>query len=83
MRRVFVIFFLGFLGGVLGCRFNYAIAHKQVEMVIPLGFAIPAMQAITSAMFIQAASREQRVVIAVTTSVATAIAGAVTTLFLV
>lgn len=81
-RRLFLVFFVALVSNIIGCRFGYAIAHRQVGIVLLLGVVLPLMQAVNSALFIEASTKVQRLQIAVTASFATATAGAVVTLFL-
>ena len=83
LRHLILVFAAALLSNVIGCRFGYAIAHRQVAIVLMLGVLLPMTQAINSAFFIAAKSRKERVVIAFTHGVATATAGAMVTLFLV
>jgi hypothetical protein len=81
-RRLLVVFLVSLVSNIIGCRFGYAIAHRQVAVVLMLGVLLPMMQAVNSALFIEARSRRERVWMAITASFATATAGACVTLFL-
>jgi hypothetical protein len=80
--RLLLVFFVSLISNVIGCRFGYAIAHRQVGIVLMLGVMLPMMQAINSALFIEAQNRRERVWMAIAASCATATAGACVTLFL-
>lgn len=80
--RYLLVFVAALLSNILGCRFGYAIAHRQMIVAMGLGLLLPMMQALNSALFIAAESRRQRVQIALTNGLATACAGAFVTLFL-
>jgi hypothetical protein len=80
--RFVICFVAAYLSNVLGCRFGYAVAHRQVELVLVLGLLVPLGQAVTSVMFIGAKSRKERVGIAVSAGIAMALAGTTVTLFL-
>lgn len=82
IHRLLLVFTVALVSNVIGCRFGYAIAHKQVSLVLMLGFFLPLMQAFNSALFIEAKTRTQRVHMALVVGFATATAGAVVTLFL-
>jgi hypothetical protein len=82
IQRLTLVFFVAFVSNVIGCRFGYAVAHQQVWLVLMLGFFLPLMQAFNSALFIEAKTRVQRVHMALVVGFATAMAGAVVTLFL-
>ena len=77
-----VVFIAALLSNIIGCRFGYAIAHRQLEVAMALGMLLPMMQAVNSALFIAAENRKQRVQIAATNGIATACAGGFVTLFL-
>jgi hypothetical protein len=77
-----VVFGAALLSNIIGCRFGYAVAHRQVEMAMMLGMMLPMMQAVNSALFIAAENRKQRVQIAATNGLATACAGGFVTVFL-
>ena len=80
--RYIVVFVAALLSNIIGCRFGYAVAHRQVEVAMMLGMLLPMMQAINSALFIAAESSKQRVQIAATNGLATACAGGFVTVFL-
>lgn len=80
--RYMVVFIAALLSNVIGCRFGYAVAHRQVEVAMLLGMLLPMMQAVNSALFIAAENRRQRVQIAATNGLATACAGGFVTVFL-
>ena len=81
-RRLLLVFCVALASNIIGCRFGYAIAHRQIGVVLALGVLLPMMQAVNSALFIEAQSRRERVSMAITASFATATAGACVTLFL-
>jgi hypothetical protein len=81
-RHLVLVFVAALISNMLGCRFGYAIAHRQLYVVVILGSLLPMMQAINSAFFISAQSKKERVQIAATNGIATAVAGTVVTLFL-
>lgn len=82
VRRLILVFFVALVSNMIGCRFGYAVAHKQLSVVLMLGFVLPLMQAFNSALFIEAKTRTQRLHMALVVGFATASAGAVVTLFL-
>jgi hypothetical protein len=80
--RYLLVFCAALLSNIIGCRFGYAIAHRQLEVAMLLGMLLPMMQAVNSALFIAAENRRQRVQIAATNGIATACAGGFVTIFL-
>ena len=81
-KQLAMVFFAALCSNIIGCRFGYAIAHRELFLVLILGTLLPIMQAINSAFFIAAQNRKQRIQIATAAGLATASAGAVVTLFL-
>jgi hypothetical protein len=77
-----LVFFAALASNIIGCRFGYAVAHRELAVVLLLGVLLPLMQAVNSAFFIAAETKTQRAQIAATNGVATATAGAIVTLFL-
>jgi hypothetical protein len=81
-HHLILVFLVGLGSNIIGCRFGYAVAHRELPIVLLLGILLPLMQSINSAFFIAAETKAQRAKIAMTNGVATAAAGAVVTLFL-
>jgi hypothetical protein len=80
--RYLLVFVAALLSNIIGCRFGYAVAHRQMAVAMGLGMLLPMMQAVNSALFIAAENRAQRVQIAATNGLATACAGGFVTFFL-
>lgn len=80
--RVSISFVLAVASSILGCKFGYANAHKDVETLLAVGFLLPMVNFVISHFFINSPTLKEKILMVLANSFALSISAVFVCLYL-